>query len=108
MLETKEFGRTGHLSTRLLFGAAAFYSTTDEDEVKRTMDMVEAAGINHIDTAKSYGESERLLGPWLKHNRSKVFLATKTESRGYKEAKEDIQRSLDLLQTDHVDLWQMH
>ncbi|MDA3851650.1 MAG: aldo/keto reductase [Spirochaetaceae bacterium] len=91
-----------------MFGAAAFYNTNDTDEVMRTMAQVEEAGINHVDTAKSYGESERLLGPWMKHNRKKVFLATKTESRGYKEAKEDIQCSLELLQTDHVDLWQMH
>lgn len=108
MLEKQEFGRTGHMSTRLLFGAAAFYNTTDPDVVKKTMDLVDEAGINHIDTAKSYGESQRMLGPWLKHNRKKVFLATKTENRTYKEGLEDIQKSLDLLQVDSVDLWQMH
>lgn len=107
-MEKLKFGRTGHLSTRLLFGAAAFYNTTDPDIVKKTMDIITEAGINHIDTAKSYGESQKMLGPWLKHNRKDIFLATKTELRTYKEAKEDIQRSLDLLQVDSVDLWQMH
>lgn len=108
MIEKKEFGRTGHNSTRLLFGAAAFYSTTEPDIVKKTMDLIEEAGINHIDTAESYGESQRALGPWLKHNHKKVFLATKTKYRTYKEAKEDLKLSLDLLQVDSIDLWQMH
>lgn len=108
MIEKKEFGRTGHKSSRLLFGAAAFYSCTNPDLVKKTMALVEESGINHIDTAESYGESQRMLGPWLKHNRKKVFLATKTKYRTYQEAKDDIKLSLDLLQVDQVDLWQMH
>jgi aryl-alcohol dehydrogenase-like predicted oxidoreductase len=96
------------MSTRLLFGAAAFYTTTESDVVKKTMDLLEEAGINHVDTAESYGESQKMLGPWIKHNRKKVFLATKTKYRTYEKAREDIRKSLDLLQTDSVDLWQMH
>lgn len=108
MIEKSKFGRTNHFSTRLLFGAAAFYNTKDSDVVKKTMELVEQSGINHIDTAESYGESQKMLGPWLKHNRNKFFLATKTKYRTYKEAKEDIKKSLDLLNVDYVDLWQMH
>ena len=108
MIDTMQFGKTGHQSTRLLFGAAAFYNLTDQDTAMRTMDLVCEAGINHIDTAFSYGESQARLGPWLKHNRKKVFLATKSDKRTYTEAKEELHRSLDLLNTDAVDLWQMH
>lgn len=107
MIEKKQFGSTEHESTRTLFGAAAFF-TASQDEADRTMDILEGYGVNHIDTAASYGDSEVLLGPWLKHNRKKVFLATKTEERTYKEAKEELFRSLDRLKVDSVDLWQMH
>ncbi len=108
MLEKRKFGNTDHVSTRILFGAAAFYSITDQNIADRTMEVVKRAGINHIDTAASYGEAERRLGPWLKHNRNKVFLATKTEKRTYKEAREGFLRSLEKLCVDSVDLLQMH
>ena len=107
MIEKKQFGSTGHMSTRALFGAAAFFNVT-QLEADRTMNVLEEYGVNHIDTAASYGDAEIRLGPWLKQNRSKVFLATKTEERTYKEAKEELHRSLDRLKVDSVDLWQMH
>lgn len=107
MIEKKQFGSTGHESTRALFGAAAFARVTQE-EADRTMDLLEEFGVNHIDTAASYGDAEIRLGPWLRQNRSKVFLATKTEERTYKGAKEELYRSLDKLKVDSVDLWQMH
>jgi len=107
MIDKKQFGVTGHLSTRALFGAAAF-ARVSQDEADKTMDLLEEFGINHIDTAASYGDAELRLGPWLKHNRKKVFLATKTEERTYIGAKEELYRSLDKLKVDSVDLWQMH
>jgi len=107
MLPQASFGRTGHLSTRTLFGAAAFYSVT-QAEADRTLDLLARYGVNHIDTAASYGESEVRLGPWLKHHRRDVFLATKTEQRTRQAAHEELSRSLDRLQTDSVDLWQLH
>ncbi len=107
MIDKKLFGSTGHKSTRALFGAAAFARVT-QDEADRTMDLLEEFGINHIDTAASYGDAEIRLGPWLKHNRDKVFLATKTEERTYKGATEELYRSLDKLKVDSVDMWQMH
>lgn len=107
MIEKIPFGRTGHLSTRTLFGAAALARVT-QAEADQTIDLVLEYGINHFDTAASYGDAELRLGPWLKHNRDQVFLATKTEKRTYQGAKEELQRSLELMQTDHVDLWQMH
>ena len=101
------FGRTGHLSTRALFGAAAF-ATVNHDTAMRTMDLLVERGVNHIDTAASYGNAEERLGPWLKDNRDSVFLATKTEKRTYREAREELHRSLELMKVDSVDLWQMH
>ena len=107
MIEKIPFGRTGHNSTRTLFGAAAFWGTP-QAEANKTLDLLLEYGVNHIDTAASYGDAELRLGPWLKHHRDEFFLATKTEKRTYQEAKEELHRSLDLLKTDHVDLWQMH
>jgi aryl-alcohol dehydrogenase-like predicted oxidoreductase len=101
------FGRTGHKSTRTLFGAAALWSVSQE-EADRTLDVLFAYGVNHIDTAASYGDAELRIGPWMKRYRDQFFLATKTEERTYQAAKEELHRSLDKLQTDHVDLWQMH
>ncbi len=107
MIPTAPFGRTGHLSSRTLFGAAAFWSVT-QAEANATLDLILERGINHIDTAASYGESELRIGPWLKHHRDQFFLATKTEERTRQEARESLHRSLDLLHTDHVDLFQIH
>ena len=101
------FGRTGHMSTRTLFGAAAL-GKVDHDTAMRTMDLIVDRGVNHIDTAASYGDAEERLGPWLKDNRESVFLATKTEKRTYKGAREELRRSLELMKVDSVDLWQMH
>ena len=101
------FGRTGHLSTRALFGAAAFYDI-DQVTAMHTMDLIVERGVNHIDTAASYGKAEERLGPWLKDNRDSVFLATKTEERTYQGAYTELRRSLELMNVDDVDLWQMH
>jgi aryl-alcohol dehydrogenase-like predicted oxidoreductase len=107
MIEKIEFGRTGHLSTRTLFGAAALASVT-QAEADKTLDVLLAFGVNHIDTAASYGDAELRIGPWMKQHRQDFFLATKTEKRTYQEAKEELHRSLERLQVDSVDLWQMH
>ncbi len=107
MIQKRPFGGTGHQSTCTIFGAAAFSRVT-QAEADRTMELLLEYGINHIDTANSYGSSEKLLGPWIERHRNDFFLATKTEERTYEKAKEHLHRSLDLLRTDHIDLWQMH
>lgn len=107
MIATKAFGRTGHLSTRTLFGAAAL-ANVSQAEADRTLDLLLEYGINHIDTAASYGEAEVRLGPWMKQHRSDFFLATKTELRTRRGAWDELQRSLERLQVENVDLWQMH
>jgi aryl-alcohol dehydrogenase-like predicted oxidoreductase len=107
MIAKLPFGRTSHLSTRTLFGAAALGGVTQAD-TDRTMEVLIKYGVNHIDTAASYGEAELRLGPWMAHHRGEFFLATKTEERTYQGAKESIQRSLERLRTDHLDLIQLH
>ena len=107
MIPKQEFGRTGHSSTRTLFGAAALGEVTQAD-ADRTLDLLLEYGVNHIDTANSYGEAEKRIGPWLERHRGDFFLATKTGEWTYQGAKDHLRRSLDLLHTDHVDLWQLH
>ena len=107
MIPTLPFGKTGHMSTRTLFGAAALGSKSQED-ADRTMEFLLEKGVNHIDTAADYGESETRLGPWMKRYRDRFFLATKTQGRTYEGARESLHRSLERLETDHVDLLQMH
>ena len=101
------FGRSGHVSTRALFGAAAL-GGVDQRTADRTIDLLVERGVNHIDVAASYGDAEVRLGPWLSRNRNSVFLATKTERRTYREALEELYRSLERMRVDSVDLWQMH
>jgi aryl-alcohol dehydrogenase-like predicted oxidoreductase len=107
MIERRPFGRTGHMSTVTLFGAAAL-ARAGQDEADRALEVLLRHGVNHIDTAARYGDSELRIGPWMARHRKDFFLATKTGSRSAREAREDIHRSLDRLRVDHVDLIQLH
>jgi aryl-alcohol dehydrogenase-like predicted oxidoreductase len=104
---TTAFGRTGHDSSRVIFGAAAMSSMRQEraDELLR---LLLDHGINHIDTAASYGDSELRVGPWMAEHRDRFFLATKTGERRGDAARAELERSLERLQVDHVDLIQLH
>jgi aryl-alcohol dehydrogenase-like predicted oxidoreductase len=101
------FGRSGHMSTRTLFGAAALSHVTQE-EADRTLEVLLQYGVNHIDVAASYGDAELRIAPWLKRYRSHFFVATKTDGRTAQAAKEDLHRSLERMGIDYVDLWQLH
>ncbi len=107
MIATAPFGSTGHESTRTLFGAAAL-SSVSQAEADRTLELLLEHGVNHIDTAASYGDSELRLAPWLTEHRDRFFLATKTGQRDRAGAREEIRRSLDRLGVDQVDLLQLH
>jgi aryl-alcohol dehydrogenase-like predicted oxidoreductase len=106
-LPTAPFGRTGHVSTRVIFGAAALGGMSQE-RADATLAQIAAWGVNHIDTAASYGASEDRLLPWLADHRAEVFLATKTGERHGAAARAELERSLQRLQVDHVDLIQLH
>jgi aryl-alcohol dehydrogenase-like predicted oxidoreductase len=107
MIEKIPFGRTGHLSTRTLFGAAAL-SQVSQAEADRTLEVLLEYGVNHIDTAASYGEAELRIGPWMAQYRAHFFLATKTGERTYAAAREQIRRSLERLRVEQIDLLQLH
>ena len=101
------FGRTGHPSTRTLFGAAAL-SRVDQATADRTLELLLQHGVNHIDVAASYGDAELRIAPWLKREPKRFFVATKTGQRSRQGAREELHRSLDRMGVDHVDLWQLH
>jgi aryl-alcohol dehydrogenase-like predicted oxidoreductase len=103
----KPFGRTGHDSSRVIFGAAAFWAMPD-DKAAAILDTALDAGVNHIDTAAAYGDSELRIAPWLRSHRNDVFLATKTGDRDGDAARRSLEHSLERLGVDHVDLIQLH
>jgi aryl-alcohol dehydrogenase-like predicted oxidoreductase len=107
VIEKASFGSTGHESTRTIFGAAALGSLT-QAEADPTLELLLEHGVNHIDTAASYGDAELRLAPWLAQHRDRFFLATKTGKRDRAGAREEIRRSLDRLGVDQVDLIQLH
>ena len=107
MIPTLPFGRTGHDSTRTIFGAAAL-GRMSQEKADAVMETVLQFGLNHIDTAASYGDSELRLAPWMRRQRDRFFLASKTGDRTYEGALASIQRSLERLEVDHLDLIQLH
>jgi aryl-alcohol dehydrogenase-like predicted oxidoreductase len=106
-IPTQAFGRTGHQSTRVIFGGAAL-ANVSQDVADRTLDVLLEHGVNHLDVAASYGDAELRVRPWLREHPGHFFLATKTGARTARSAREELDRSLDRLGVDHVDLWQLH
>jgi aryl-alcohol dehydrogenase-like predicted oxidoreductase len=101
------FGSTGHESSRIIFGAAALGGMSPA-RADATIEQVCAAGVNHFDTAASYGASEDRLHDYLQDHRSDVFLATKTGERSGSAARESLERSLERMGVDSVDMIQLH
>jgi len=101
------FGQTGHQSSRTLLGAAAFGNVT-QDEADRSIELAYSYGVNHVDTAASYGDAELRLGSFISRHGRPSFLATKTGERTYAKAREEIHRSLERMHVDQVDLIQLH
>src|SRR5207247_7267040 len=96
MIARRPFGRTGHQSSATLFGAAALARASQAD-ADRALDVLLRYGVNHIDTAARYGDSELRIGAWMARHRKDFFLATKTGERSKAAARESIQRSLERL-----------
>jgi aryl-alcohol dehydrogenase-like predicted oxidoreductase len=95
------------MSTVAIFGAAAFGAAT-QAEADAAMEKVIAAGVNHIDVAPSYGGAEARLGPWLAKERKRFFVGCKTMERTKAGAATELRRSLERLQVDAFDLYQIH
>ncbi len=106
-MQKRRFGRTGHMSTVAIFGAAAFWEVT-QAEADASMERVIAAGVNHIDVAPSYGVAEARLGSWMAKERKRFFLGCKTMERTKAGAAAELRRSLERLQVDSFDLFQIH
>ncbi|MBL8096213.1 MAG: aldo/keto reductase [Anaerolineales bacterium] len=107
MIAQSPFGGTGHFSSRTLLGAAAFGQTT-QAETDATLELALSLGVNHVDTAASYGESELRIGSWIRRHGKAFFLATKTGERRKQAARDELHRSLERLGVDQVDLLQLH
>ena len=107
MIEKIPFGRTGHNSSRALFGAAALGAMRQE-KADATLELLDEFGINHIDVAASYGDAELRLAPFLEKRRDDFFLATKTGYRTKAEAAAQLRASLERMQVEQIDLIQMH
>jgi aryl-alcohol dehydrogenase-like predicted oxidoreductase len=110
VIPTLPFGKTGHRSTRTLFGGAAIGAAFDRQRADGVLEVLLRYGVNHIDTAASYGKgnSETQIGPWMVAHRERFFLATKTGERTKDKAWESIRTSLRKLAVDRLDLIQLH
>ena len=106
-METRALGDTGHDSSLVTFGAIALDSLTQAD-ANAMVDEVLDNGVNHFDVAPSYGDAERKLAPKLAERRDEVFLGCKTQERSYYGAWGSLERSLDRLGVDSIDLYQFH
>jgi aryl-alcohol dehydrogenase-like predicted oxidoreductase len=106
-MEHRALGTLGFDTSVLIYGSASL-GDVDQDTADRSIQEALDAGINHFDTAASYGEAELRLGPWMPRIRDQIFLATKTGDQDAEAAWESINRSLERLRTDHVDLIQLH
>ena len=107
MISKQSFGRTGHPSTQIIFGAYALSNAT-QAEADNVLEILLKYGVNHIDTAPMYGNAEKCIGAWMENHRDDFFVATKSRSRTYEGAWKNLRLSLDRLRIDYVDLWQMH
>ena len=106
-MQKRRFGRTGHMSTIVIFGGFAV-GPIEQREADATMELLLAHGVNHIDVAPSYLDAELKLGPWLEQHRERFFLGCKTQLRGKAEAGQELRRSLERLRVDCFDLYQLH
>ncbi len=107
MVPTAVFGRTGHLSSRVIFGGAAL-GEMSQRRAYDTLEIARAAGVHHYDTAHSYGHAEDVMQPWLAEHRASIFLATKTGERTGEAARAGLEDSLRRMGVDRVELIQLH
>ena len=100
-------GNTGLKVSAISFGGIPI-QRSDAANTLAVVDELEKFGINFIDTARGYTVSEEYLGKALKGRRDKFILATKSMSRSREAMAKDIDISLGNLQTDYIDLYQIH
>src|SRR6202011_4423803 len=106
-MQTRRLGRTGHLSSLAILGAAAFWDSTAE-ATAAGFDAALAAGVNHLDIAPQYGRAQELVGPLVPAVRDRLFVACKTMRHDPAGVRAQLEESLTLLRCDSFDLYQMH
>ncbi|MFC7164518.1 aldo/keto reductase [Halospeciosus flavus] len=106
-METRTLGQTGHESSILTFGAYLL-DYLEQSDANQTVELALDHGVNHFDVAPDYGDAELKLGPKLREHREEIFLGCKTVERTYEGAKHKLERSLDRLGVDTIDLYQFH
>jgi aryl-alcohol dehydrogenase-like predicted oxidoreductase len=112
-MPTRNLGKTGYkVGIFSLGGQAALEHANNFDAAVPLIERALDLGVNYIDTSSIYGGperwSEQYVGKVMAHRRNEAFLATKTKERSRDDSMRMIEKSLQLLQTDHVDLWQLH
>jgi len=107
VMEKRRLGRTGHMSSIITLGCCAL-GHVSQKEADKIVELALSHGVNHFDVAPTYGEAELRLRPWMKEHRDEIFLACKTGKRTKKEAAEELEKSLERLGVDHIDLYQFH
>jgi len=106
-METRPLGDTGHDSTVMTFGAIAL-NWLEQEGADQLVEHVLDYGVNHFDVAPTYGDAELKLGPKLRQHREEIFLGCKTQERTYEGARRKLDRSLNRLGVDKIDLYQVH
>src|SRR4028118_2114571 len=106
-MERRRLGRLARENSALIFGGAALGEATEE-AADAAMQQALDAGVDHFDTAADYGESEVHYGRWMPEIRDRIFLSTKNGDGERGAARRSIERSLERLRVDHVDLIQLH
>ncbi len=109
-MPTRPLGKTGHDVRIFSLGGQATLEQSGNEESEAIINRAIDLGVNYIDTAAAYGrgQSETYIGRVMKSRRNEVFLATKTNRRSYDDSMKLLEQSLKNLQTDHLDLWQLH
>ena len=106
-MQTRPLGDTGHDSTVTTFGAIAL-NWLEQEGANQLVEHVLDYGVNHFDVAPEYGDAELKLGPKLRQHREEIFLGCKTQERTYEGAWRKLDRSLNRLGVDTIDLYQVH
>ena len=106
-METRSLGDTGHESSVMTFGAIAL-DWLEQEGANQMVELLLDRGVNHFDVAPTYGDAELKLGPKLRQHRGEIFLGCKTQEREYEGARRKLERSLDRLGVDSIDLYQVH
>lgn len=110
-IDQRQLGKLGRKVSILGAGLGSAFTrphARDHDAARALLENALAIGVTYYDTARAYGPSERIIGPFVKDNRKKLFLVSKSGRRDYDGFNREVETSLKNLQTDHIDLYHLH